>query len=165
MAQSSQPENVTIASTNVAQAVMQTVTIATKSTEPMARSLAQCNMAMADLLKQRARAMMETSSGMTQCKTPTDFANLHMTYWQTATQDYIDATRRMTTIFSSIKSTPHDAGNAPADNPFLSNPVVQAWATLWEKGMKTVDEPRGRDPGNGPDPKSPQPVNNGRHAA
>jgi hypothetical protein len=180
MAQSQQDELASTALGTASNAVMSTMTLATKSTEPMARSVAEYNMEMAELLKLRARALMDASSRMTQCKTPADFADLNMKYWQAATQDYLEATRKITTVFTSSRGVAADPSAAPAGNPFLDNPIGHAWTTIWAKGLKPMEGQRGRDYLGGSDkgvtekspttmsnsgPPSNGPSNNGRQAA
>jgi Phasin protein len=180
MAQSQQDELASTTLGHASNAVMSTMSLATKSTEPMARSVAEYNMEMAGLLKLRAHALMDASSRMAQCKTPAEFAHLNVKYWQAATQDYLDATRKITTVFSSSRNAPADPSAPPAGNPFLDNPIMQAWTTIWEKGLKPLDSQRSRDylagsdkgglekspttlPSNGPSNGGPS--SNGRHAA
>jgi hypothetical protein len=165
MAQSQQDEIASAALSNTSNAVMSTMTLASKSSEPIARSVAQCNEEMAGLLKLRARALVDATNRMSQCKTPAEFADLNMKYWQTATQDYLDATRKITTVFTSTAASKVEQPTPVAGNPFLNNPMVHAWTTLWEKSLKADEPSRTRDFTKSGELSPTSPSSNGRHAS
>jgi hypothetical protein len=165
MAQPLQGDISPISNAAASQVVMSTVNLATKSTEPVARNLAQCNIEMAGLMTRRARALMDASSRMTQCKTPAELADMNMKYWQSATQDYIDASRRMVTVFTASTAQASNPEVSPAvANPFLDNPVLKAWTSMWNNGQASRDVIAPRDLVTFPDPTL-QPVANGRRAS
>jgi hypothetical protein len=146
--------------------VMSGLNVATKGAVPVARSVAQCNIEVAELMTRRAQALMSASSRIAQCKTPAEFAETNLQFWTSATKDYLDASQRIASTFAAPPAgeTPSKTATT-AQNPFLDNPVMQAWTAIWTKDTKSNEAITPRDyitfP-DGPSGKTPDP---GRQAA
>jgi hypothetical protein len=142
--------------------MMTGLTAATTRVEPVARGVANCNIEVAGLMTRRARALIDTSSRITQCKTPQEFAEANMQYWQAAAKDYIDASRRIATVFTAQQTAElPKAAETAVSNPFLDNPMMQAWTApwtaLWGKAAKAAEAITPRDYITFPDAPAVQP--------
>jgi hypothetical protein len=145
--------------------MMTSLTAATTRVEPVARSVANANIEVAGLMTRRARALMDTSSRITQCKTPQEFADANMQYWQAAAKDYMDVSRRIATVFTSQQpghtETQTKLPDAAVSNPFLENPLMQAWTApwtaMWGKAVKATEAITPRDYITFPDAPAVQP--------
>jgi hypothetical protein len=130
--------------------MMSSLTAATTRAEPVARSVANANIEVAGLMTRRARALIDASSRIAQCKTPAELAEANMQFWQGAAKDYMDMSRRIVTVFAApqaeVQSKPTETS---VSNPFLENPLVQAWTApwtaLWTKTAKATEAITPRD--------------------
>ena len=157
MAQVSNGDLSTTAYSTASNLMMTSLTAATTRAEPVAKSVANANIEVAGLMTRRARALIDTSSRITQCKTPQEFAEANMQYWQSAAKDYMDVSRRMVTVFTAQQpgqtETLTKSSETAVSNPFLNNPLVQAWTapwtaqwtSMWGKAVKATEAITPRD--------------------
>ncbi len=70
-------------------------TAAGKTFEPLFRAAARGNLEAVTLMSRRAQAYMEMPMRLSQCRTPQDFANEQMRFWQTMTREYAESSQRI----------------------------------------------------------------------
>lgn len=169
MAQVSNGDHSSTAYSTASNLMMTSLTAATTRVEPVARSVANANIEVAGLMTRRARALIDTSSRIKQCKTPQEFAEANMQYWQSAAKDYMDVSRRIATVFTAQQpgqtETQTKLPATTALNPFLENPLLQAWTapwtaqwtTMWGKAIKATEAITPRDYITFPDAPAVQP--------
>lgn len=73
--------------------------------EPWLKAAARGNLEAFTLMSRRAQAYMELPMRLSQCRTPQDFANEQMRFWQTMASQYADSSRRIAGAWLDVAQT------------------------------------------------------------
>ena len=87
---------------NLSQACFSGFDLAAKGYEPVLRTAARWNLELVGLATRRVRAWSELPGQIAQCRTPQDFAQLNVQYWQTAAQHYSEGARQLTALAAAL---------------------------------------------------------------
>lgn len=83
-------------------------------TEPLAVGVARANLGISSLVGSRARAWAAIPSTLAACRQPSDLLQAQISFWETATRDYTEASRHM---MSSWRYALPSFGEAMAEEP------------------------------------------------
>lgn len=78
---------------------------------------AQANSEVLGLMTRRSKAMLALSADAAKCRTPQDLVGLQMQYWQTAIQQYSEATRRIAAAWNVALPPMQAAANSAGATP------------------------------------------------
>src|SRR5262245_4770170 len=76
--------------------------IAARTFEPWMRGWARANLECLTLSSRRTRAYLELPEQLGRCRTPQDFANETVGFWQVMVRDYAESSQRLAAGWSSI---------------------------------------------------------------
>jgi hypothetical protein len=77
-----------------------------KGCEPALLGIGRWNLEVLGLTMRRSRAWMDIPLQLGQCRTPIDVFNAQMKFWQSATQDYAESSRKLTTALGAFAVMP-----------------------------------------------------------
>jgi hypothetical protein len=86
-----------------------------KGYEPALKGVGRWNLEVLGFMARRAQAWLEVPSRLSQCKTPADFLTEQNKFWQAATADYADGSKRLTAAWSACAATAKLNGTQPRD--------------------------------------------------
>ena len=83
------------------QAATAQVNLATRAFEPWLRAASRSNLEMVALSARRSRALMDLSSSLLASRTPQDVVRHSGAFWQSAVQDWLEASSRITAVWGA----------------------------------------------------------------
>jgi hypothetical protein len=92
---------------NLSQAYFGSLDKVVKGYEPALKGIGRWNVELMGLAAKRSREWLEMPARLTRCKSPVDFVNEQMRFWQTAAAQYADASHRLAAAFGACAVTPY----------------------------------------------------------
>jgi hypothetical protein len=107
---------------NLSQAWSGNFDMIAKGFEPALKGAARWNLELMGFMARRAQAWLEIPSRASQCKTPADLLQEQSKFWQAATADYVDASKRLAATWSAGAYSPKLNGSQPRDYITFAEP-------------------------------------------
>jgi hypothetical protein len=111
---------------NLSQAYYGNLDMMVKGCEPALKGVGRWNLELVSLMARRSQAWLEIPARLGQCKTPVDFFNEQMRFWQAAAADYTDGSRRLSAAWGACAVLPKLNGTQPRDYMTFAEPKDSA---------------------------------------
>ena len=92
---------------NLSQAYFGSLDKVVKGCEPALKGIGRWNVELMGLAAKRSREWLEMPERLTRCKSPVDFVNEQMRFWQTAAAQYAEASHRLAAAFGACAVAPY----------------------------------------------------------
>lgn len=96
---------------NLSQCYFGSLDTVMKNWEPAWKGVGRLNLELMGFAARRAQAWLEIPGRLSRCKTPTDFWGEQGKFWQAASADYTDASRRLMAAWSTCATMPQFDGS------------------------------------------------------
>jgi hypothetical protein len=119
---------------NLSQACAGNLDMLVKGYEPALKGMARWNLELIGFMARRAQAWLEIPSRISQCKTPVDLLNEQTRFWQAASADYVEGSKRLGASWNAYTAGQKLNGVAPRD--YITFPEAQEPATPPKRGER-----------------------------
>jgi hypothetical protein len=119
---------------NLSKACFGSLDMLVKGYEPALKGVARWNLELLGFMARRAQAWLEVPSRIGQCKTPVDVLNEQAKFWQAASADYVDGSKRMVAAWSACATMPRLDGTQPRD--YITFPEPQESSAAPKRGER-----------------------------
>jgi hypothetical protein len=91
---------------NLGQAYFSGVDMMMKGYEPVLKGVGRWQLEIMGLATRRAQAWMQMPAQVSRCKTPQEFANEQVRFWQTAASQYVEGAQRLLAVMGASSPIP-----------------------------------------------------------
>lgn len=119
---------------NLSQAYFGNLDVMVKGCEPALKSFSRWNLELVGFAARRAQAWLEIPTKLGQCKTPADLVSEQLKFWQAATSDYVEGSRRLTAAWNGGAALPKSDGTRQRD--YITFPEPQEPAVAPKRGER-----------------------------
>lgn len=107
-----------------------------RNLEPWFRAAARGNLEAYTLMNRRAQAYMELPLRLSQCRTPQDFANEQMQFWQTMAREYAESSQRIAAAWLEVaqKAGRRDKNGREKERDYITFPEPEESAAGGRSG-------------------------------
>jgi hypothetical protein len=119
---------------NLSQACAGNLDMMVKGYEPALKGIARWNLELLGFTARRAQAWLEIPSRLSQCKTPVDLMNEQARFWQAASADYVEGSKRMLSAWSAYAAGQQLNGVQARD--YITFPEVQEPVAAPKRGER-----------------------------
>jgi hypothetical protein len=119
---------------NLSQACASNLDMMVKGYEPALKGIARWNLELLGFMARRAQAWLEIPSRLSQCKTPVDLMNEQAKFWQAASADYVDGSKRMVAAWNAC--APGQKLNGAQARDYITFPEAQEPVAAPKRGER-----------------------------